>query len=63
MNDVRNFINNYRDYLTREHKGQIFANIDALKLDLNKAWETHKEDQQKRQEEWEIKRKKEMKSV
>lgn len=57
LNDVRNFINNYRDYLTREHKGQIFANIDALKLDLNKAWETHKEDQQKRQEEWEIKKK------
>jgi len=51
------FINNYRDYLTREHKGQIFANIDALKLDLNKAWETHKEEQQKRQEEWEIKKK------
>jgi chromosome segregation ATPase len=57
LNDVRNFINNYRDYLTREHKGQIFANIDALKLDLNKAWETHKEDQQKRQEEWGIKKK------
>ncbi|MFY7963404.1 MAG: hypothetical protein ACOVO1_00775 [Chitinophagaceae bacterium] len=57
LNDVRTFINNYRDYLTREHKGQIFANIDALKLDLNKAWETHKEEQQKRQEEWEIKKK------
>ncbi len=57
LNDVRTFINNFRDYLTREHKGQIFANIDALKLDLNKAWEAHKEDQQKRQEEWEIKKK------
>jgi prefoldin subunit 5 len=56
LNDVRTFINNYRDYLTREHKGQIFENIDALKLDLNKAWETHKEDQQKRQEEWEVKK-------
>jgi hypothetical protein len=57
LNDVRTFINNYKDYLTREHKGQIFANIDATKLDLNKAWETHKEDQQKRQDEWEIKQK------
>ena len=57
LNDVRNFIMNYKDSLTREHKGQIFANIDALKIDLNKAWETHKEQQQQRQEEWEIKKK------
>jgi hypothetical protein len=57
INDVRNFIINYKDALTREHKGQIFANIDALKLDINKAWETHKEEQVKRQEEWEIKKK------
>ncbi len=57
LNDVRNFIVNYKDYLTREHKGQIFATIDALKIDLNKAWESHKEDQQKKQEEWEIKKK------
>jgi len=57
LNDVRNFIMNFKDSLTREHKGQIFANIDALKIDLNKAWETHKEQQQQRQEEWEIKKK------
>ena len=57
LNDVRNFINHYKDHLTREHKGQIFANIDSLKEDLNKAWENHKEEQQKRQEEWEIKKK------
>lgn len=57
LNDVRNFINHYKDHLTREHKGEIFANIDSLKEDLNKAWETHKEEQHKRQEEWEIKKK------
>ncbi len=57
LNDVRNFITNYRDALTREHKGQIFANIDTLKEDLNKAWDTHKEERQKQQEEWEIKKK------
>ena len=57
INDVRNFVNYYKDHLTREHKGEIFASIDALKEDLNKAWETHKEEQQKRQEEWEIKKK------
>jgi len=57
LNDVRTFINNYKEYITREHKGQIFANIDALKGDLNKAWENLKEEQQKRQEEWEIKKK------
>lgn len=57
LNDVRNFVMNYKEVLTREHKGQIFANIDSLKEDLNKAWETHKEEQQKRQEEWEIKKK------
>lgn len=57
LNDVRNFIGTYKDVLTREHKGQVFANIDAIKEDLNKAWEEHKEAQQKRQEEWEIKKK------
>jgi hypothetical protein len=57
LNDVRNFIGIYKDVLTREHKGQVFANIDAIKEDLNKAWEEHKEAQQKRQEEWEIKKK------
>jgi hypothetical protein len=57
LNDVRNFITNYRDALTREHKGQVFANIDTLKEDLNKAWDTHKEERQKQQEEWEIKKK------
>ncbi len=57
LNDVRNFITHYKDHITREHKGEVFASIDALKEDLNKAWESHKEDQQKRQEEWEIKKK------
>ena len=57
LNDVRNFVNHYKDNLTRDHKGQIFSTIDGLKEDLNKAWESHKEEQQKRQEEWEIKKK------
>ncbi len=56
LNDVRNFIGNYKDNLTREHKGQIFANIDALKTDLNKAWETHKEDQEIKKKERDEKR-------
>jgi hypothetical protein len=57
LNDVRNFVLANRDNFLREHKGQIFANIDAVKEDLNKAWDLHKIDQQKRQEEWEIKKK------
>jgi uncharacterized coiled-coil DUF342 family protein len=56
LNDIRNFITNYRDYLTREHKGQIFANIDALKTDLNKAWETMKEEQEVKKKERDEKR-------
>ena len=56
LNDVRNFIANYKDYLTREHKGQIFANIDALKTDLKKAWETLKEDQEIKKKERDEKR-------
>lgn len=56
LNNIRNFISINKDCLTREHKGQVFANIDALKDDINKAWEAHKEEQQKRQEEWEIKK-------
>lgn len=57
INDVRNFVMLFKDNILREHKSQIYASIDALKDDLNKAWEQLKIDQQKRQEEWEIKKK------
>ncbi|MFY8127741.1 MAG: hypothetical protein ACOVMM_05140 [Chitinophagaceae bacterium] len=55
INDVRNFVATNKDNILREHKSQIFANIDALKQDLNQAWEQHKIEQQQKQQEWEIK--------
>lgn len=56
LNDIRNFINTNKDALTREHKGQIFANMDALKNDLNKAWEMHKEEMEVKKKERDEKR-------
>jgi hypothetical protein len=55
INDVRNFVATNKDNILREHKSQIFVNIDALKQDLNQAWEQHKMAQQQKQQEWEIK--------
>lgn len=57
LNDIRTFLGNHRDQILREHKAQIFNNIDALKDDLNKAWDLHKIEQQRKQEQWEIKQK------
>lgn len=44
LNDIRNFITINKEAITRENKNEIFAGMDALKTDLNKAWETHKEE-------------------
>lgn len=56
LNDIRNFITANKEAITREHKGQIFANMDALKTDLNKAWDAHKEEQEIKRKEREEKR-------
>jgi hypothetical protein len=52
INDVRNFINDNKDIIVREDKQNIYANIDAIKTYLNKAWDIHKHEQQLKQEQW-----------
>ena len=56
LNDIRNFIIVNKDAITRENKNEIFAGMDALKTDLNKAWETHKDEQEIKKKERDEKR-------
>ena len=56
LNDIRNFILVNRDAITRENKNEIFTSMDALKLDLNKAWDSHKEEQEIKKKERDEKR-------
>lgn len=53
LRDVRRFINDNKDDITREDKQKIYARLDSVQADLNKAWGDYKEELQKKQEEWE----------
>lgn len=57
LRDVRRFINDNKDDITREDKQKIYARLDSVQADLNKAWDDYKEELQKKQEEWEERKK------
>ncbi len=57
LRDVRRFINDNKDDITREDKQKIYARLDTVQADLNKAWDDYKEELQKKQEEWEERKK------
>lgn len=57
LRDVRRFINDNKDDITREDKQKIYARLDSVQADLNKAWGDYKEELQKKQEEWEERKK------
>ncbi len=52
LRTVRKFIAESRDYLTREDKQKIFANIDLVQKDLDEAWVQHKDDMQRKRDDW-----------
>jgi uncharacterized coiled-coil DUF342 family protein len=42
LRDVRKFINDNKDNITREDKQKIYARLDIVQADLNKAWDDYK---------------------
>jgi hypothetical protein len=57
LRDLRKFVIENRDGITREDKQQIFAAIDEVQIDLDKAWTIHKEELQLKRTEWEERQK------
>jgi len=57
LRDLRRFVIENRDGITREDKQRIFAAIDEVQEDLDKAWAIHKEELQQKREEWEERQK------
>lgn len=57
LRDLRKFIIENRDGITREDKQQIFAAIDEVQIYLDKAWTLHKEELQQKKNEWEERQK------
>ncbi len=53
LRDLRKFVIENRDGITREDKHQLFAAIDEVQIDLDKAWTLHKEELQQKRNEWE----------
>lgn len=57
LRDLRKFVIENRDGITREDKQRIFAAIDEVQEDLDKAWAIHKEELQQKRTEWEERQK------
>ncbi len=57
LRDLRKFVIENRDGITREDKQRIFAAIDEVQEDLDKAWTLHKEELQQKKEAWEERKK------
>jgi chromosome segregation ATPase len=57
LRDLRKFVIENRDGITREDKQRIFAAIDEVQADLDKAWTLHKEELQQKKEAWEERKK------
>jgi hypothetical protein len=57
LRDLRKFVIENRDGITREDKQRIFTAIDEVQEELDKAWSIHKEELQQKREEWEERQK------
>lgn len=57
LRDLRKFVIENRDTITREDKQRIFAAIDEVQEDLDKAWTIHKEELQQKRDAWEERQK------
>jgi len=57
LRDLRKFVIENRDGITREDKQRIFAAIDEVQEDLDKAWAVHKEELQQKKAAWEERQK------
>jgi predicted S18 family serine protease len=57
LRDVRKFINENKEDITREDKQKIYARLDIVQADLNNAWDEYKKELQRKREEWEERKK------
>jgi hypothetical protein len=57
LRDLRKFVIENRDTITREDKQRIFAAIDEVQEELDKAWTIYKEELQQKREAWEERQK------
>jgi len=57
IREVKKFVNNYRDYLVWDDIKRLYAEIEIIIAALDKAWALHREEIQKKQEEWEERKK------
>ena len=57
LRDLRKFVIKNRDGITQEDRQRIFAAIDEVQTDLDKAWIIHKEELQQKRNEWEERQK------
>ncbi len=57
LKEVRRLLNENQDELTRDDKQRIYAKLEMISAELNKAWDAHREELQKKQEEWEERKK------
>ena len=57
LREVRRLLSENQDEITREDKNKIFATLETISTELNKAWEIHRAEMQKKQEEWEERKK------
>ncbi|MBL7700672.1 MAG: hypothetical protein JNM14_00360 [Ferruginibacter sp.] len=57
LRDLRKFVIDNRDGITREDKNRIFTAIDEVQEELDKAWTVYKEELQQKKEEWEERKK------
>lgn len=57
LRDLRKFVLDNRDTITREDKQRIFAAIDEVQEELDKAWTVYKEELQQKKAAWEERQK------
>lgn len=57
LRDLRKFVIENRDGITRDDKNRIFAAIDEVQVELDKAWTLYKEALQQKKEAWEERKK------
>jgi hypothetical protein len=57
LREARRLLNENRDEIMREDKQRIYAKLETISTELNKAWDLHRQEQQKKQEEWEERKK------
>jgi len=57
LRDLRRFLNENREEVSRDDKQKIFTLMDFINAELSKAWDSYRESLQKKQEEWEERKK------